>query len=87
MLAIVGTVVGLDDIETNAVPPGIYAAWIEGESGDPYYQRRHTPVVVRVQTDGNNDGDYNDAGDVKATRDFSLDNSVLDGSTTTLGAS
>lgn len=80
-----GTVVSLEDFQTNAVPPGIYAAWIEGESGDPYYQRRHTPVVVRVQTDGNNDGDYNDAGDVKATRDFSLDNSVLDGSTTTLG--
>jgi Flp pilus assembly protein TadG len=80
-----GTVVNLNDFQTNTVPPGIYAVWLEGESGDPYYQRRHVPVPVRVQTDGNNDGDYNDAVDVKVTRDFSLDNSVLDGSTATLG--
>ena len=80
-----GTPVALNDIQTNSIPPGIYAVWLEGESGDPYYQRRHVPVPVRVQTDANNDGDYNDAGDVKVTRDFSLDNSVLDGSTTTLG--
>jgi Flp pilus assembly protein TadG len=80
-----GTPVQMNDMQTNAVPPGIYTVWIEGESGDPYYQRRHVPVAVRVQTDANNDGDYNDAGDVKVTRDFSLDNSVLDGSTTTLG--
>ena len=80
-----GTPVQLNDIQTNAVPPGIYTVWLEGESGDPYYQRRHVPVAVRVQTDGNNDGDYNDAGDIKVTRDFSLDNSVLDGSTATLG--
>jgi Flp pilus assembly protein TadG len=80
-----GTVVGLDDFQANTVPPGIYTVWLEGESGDPYYQRRHVPVPVRVQTDGNNDGDYNDAVDVKVTRDFSLDNSVLDGSTAALG--
>ena len=82
-----GTPVRLNDIQTNAIPPGIYTAWLEGESGNPYYQRREVPVPVRVQTDANNDGDYNDAGDVKVTRDFSLDNSVLDGSTTTLGGS
>ena len=80
-----GTVVNMNDFQSNAVPPGIYTVWIEGESGDPYYQRRHVPVAVRVQTDGNNDGDYSDAADVKATRDFSLDNSVLDGSTATVG--
>jgi Flp pilus assembly protein TadG len=80
-----GTQVRLDDIQTNAIPPGIYTVWLEGESGDPYYQRRQQPVAVRVQTDANNDGDYNDAGDVKVTRDFSLDNSVLDGSTAALG--
>ena len=57
----------------HAIPPGIYTVWIEGESGNPYYQRRQVPVPVRVQTDGNNDGDYNDAVDVKVTRDFSLD--------------
>jgi Flp pilus assembly protein TadG len=80
-----GTTVRLNDMQTNAVPPGIYTVWLEGESGNPYYQRRQVAVPVRVQTDANNDGDYNDAGDVKVTRDFSLDNSVLDGSTTTLG--
>jgi hypothetical protein len=72
-------------MQSNAIPPGIYTVWVEGESGNPYYQRRQVPVPVRVQTDGNNDGDYNDAVDVKVTRDFSLDNSVLDGSTATLG--
>ncbi len=80
-----GTPVRLDDMQTNTIPPGIYTVWIEGESGNPYYQRRQVPVPVRVQTDANNDGDYNDAGDVKVTRDFSLDNSVLDGSTAVLG--
>jgi Flp pilus assembly protein TadG len=80
-----GTVVQLNDIQTNTILPGIYTVWIEGESGNPYYQRRQVPVPVRVQTDGNNDGDYNDAVDVKVTRDFSLDNSVLDGSTPSLG--
>ncbi len=43
------------------------------------------PVAVRVQSDANGDGDYNDAGDEKVTRDFSMDNSVLDGATATLG--
>jgi hypothetical protein len=80
-----GTTVRLNDIETDDIPAGIYTVWLEGESGNPYYQRRQVPVAVRVQTDGNGDGDYNDAGDEKVTRDFSLDNSVLDGSTATLG--
>jgi hypothetical protein len=80
-----GTSVRMDDIQTNAIPPGIYTVWLEGESGNPYYQERRVPVAVRVQTDGNNDGDYNDAGDVKTTRDFSLANSVVDGSTAALG--
>jgi hypothetical protein len=80
-----GTTVRLNDMVTNTIPPGIYTVWIEGESGNPYYQRRQVPVPVRVQTDGNHDGDYNDAVDVKVTRDFSLANSVLDGSTAALG--
>ena len=80
-----GTSVRLNDMQTATLLPGIYTVWLEGESGNPYYQRRQVPVPVRVQTDGNNDGDYNDAVDIKVTRDFSLDNSVLDGSTTTLG--
>jgi Flp pilus assembly protein TadG len=80
-----GTTVAMNDFQTSAIAPGIYTVWIEGESGDPYYQRRHVPVPVRIQTDANGDGDYNDAGDVKVTRDFSLANSVLDGSTGSLG--
>jgi len=80
-----GSDVDMEGLETEDIPPGIYTAWLEGHSGDPYYQRRRVPVPVRVQTDANGDGDYNDAGDVKATRDFSLDNSVLDGSTEVLG--
>lgn len=81
-----GTDVAMNDFQTNTVPPGIYTVWIEGESGNPYYQQRRVPVPVRIQGDTNGDGDYNDAGDVKVTRDFSLINSVLDGSTPTLGA-
>jgi hypothetical protein len=80
-----GTTVTMNDIQTSAVAPGIYTVWLEGESGDPYFQRHHVPVPVRVQTDANNDGDYNDAGDIKATRDFSLEDSVLDGSTGSIG--
>ena len=80
-----GTTVEMNDFQTKSVPPGIYTVWLEGHSGNPYYQRRRVPVAVRIQTDGNNDGDYNDAGDVKTTRDFSLTNSVLDGSTSVLG--
>ncbi len=77
----------MNDFQTNTVPPGIYTVWIEGESGNPYYQQRRVAVPVRIQKDANGDGDYNDAGDVKVTRDFSLINSILDGSTPTLGAS
>lgn len=80
-----GTPVRLNDMQSSAIPSEIYTVWLEGESGNPYYQRRQVPVPLRVQTDSNNDGDYNDAGDVKVTRDFSLDNSVLDGSTASLG--
>jgi len=83
--AIKGTKVDMDDFESNAVPPGMYTVWLEGHSGDPYYQRRRVPVPVRVQLDANGDGDYNDAGDQKVNRTFSLANSVLDGSTGSLG--
>lgn len=80
-----GTNVTMTGMQTDTIPPGIYAVWIEGESGNPYYQRRRVSVPVRVQTDANGDGDYTDAGDVRVTRDFSLDNSVVDGSTAVLG--
>jgi len=85
--AVKGTDVAMNDFQTNTVPPGIYTVWIEGESGNPYYQQRRVAVPVRIQEDANGDGDYNDGTDVKVTRDFSLINSVLDGSTPTLGAS
>jgi len=84
--AIRGTDVAMNDFQANTVPPGIYTVWIEGESGNPYYQQRRVSVPVRIQKDANGDGDYNDAGDVKVARDFSLVNSILDGSTPTLGA-
>jgi hypothetical protein len=80
-----GTSVTMTTMRTQAIPPGIYTVWIEGESGNPYYQRRRIAVPVRVQTDANGDGDYTDAGDTRTTRDFSLANSVLDGSTAVLG--
>ena len=80
-----GTTVQMEDFQTKDVPPGIYTVWLEGHSGNPYYQRRRVPVPVRIQEDANNDGDYNDAGDEKVNRDFSLTNSVLDGSTSVLG--
>lgn len=83
--AVSGTNVAMNDFESDTVPPGIYTVWIEGESGNPYYQRRRVPVPVRIQEDANGDGDYNDAADEKTTRDFSLVNSILDGSTPTLG--
>ena len=80
-----GTTVRMEDFQTKDVAPGIYTVWLEGHSGNPYYQRRRVAVPVRVQKDANNDGDYNDAGDVKVNRDFSLANSVFDGSTSVLG--
>jgi len=65
-----GTTVSMEDIQQNDVPEGIYAVWLEGRAGAPYYQKRRQPVAVRV-------------GDVP--RRFDLDNSVLDGATSTLG--
>ena len=38
-----GTPVQLNDMSTNTIPPGIYTIWLEGESGDPYYQRGGSP--------------------------------------------
>lgn len=80
-----GSSVAMNDFQSLNVPAGVYTVWLEGKSGNPYYQRRSVPLPVRIQTDANGDGDYNDAGDAKVTRDFSLVNSVLDGSTPTIG--
>jgi hypothetical protein len=65
-----GTRVEMSDISTNDVPDGIYTVWLEGHSGDPYFQRRRFPVAVRVGG---------------AIRDFSLENSVLAGTAASLG--
>jgi hypothetical protein len=67
-----GTTVGMSAIETNAVPAGIYTVWLEGHSGNPYFQTRRYPVPVKVGG---------------ATRDFSFANSTVSGSTATMGGS
>jgi hypothetical protein len=67
-----GTAIQMNNIAQNAVPKGIYAVWIQGTAGAPYNQERRQPVSLRV-------------GEVP--RRFHLDNSILDGEATTLGAS
>ena len=66
-----GTNVTMNSLSTNAVPPGIYTVWLEGHSGNPYFQSRRYPVAVKVGG---------------AVRDFSLANSTTSGSAATLGA-
>jgi Flp pilus assembly protein TadG len=66
-----GTTVTMSSIRTTAVPAGIYTVWLEGLSGNPYFQTRKYPVPVAVGG---------------ATRDFSLGNSTVSGSAATLGA-
>lgn len=67
-----GTTVGMSGIRTNAIPAGIYTVWLEGHSGNPYFQTRRYLVPVKV------------GGSV---RDFSLANSTTSGAAATLGAS
>lgn len=67
-----GTNVTMNNLQSNSVPAGIYTVWLEGDSGNPYYQARRYPVPVMVGG---------------ATRDFSLGNSTFSGSTPTLGGS
>ncbi len=56
-----GTTVSMEDISTNSIPAGIYTVWLEGHSGDPYFQTRRAAVPVKVGG---------------AVRDFSLGNST-----------
>lgn len=65
-----GTRVEMRQMSTTTVPPGIYTVWLEGHSGNPYFQKRRYPVAVRIGG---------------AVRDFSLANSTLGGTTATLG--
>lgn len=65
-----GTTVSTSGILTNAIPAGIYTVWLEGDSGNPYFQTRRYAVPVKVGG---------------AVRDFSFVNSSTSGSTPSLG--
>jgi hypothetical protein len=67
-----GTRINTSNIQTNAIPAGIYTVWLEGKSGDPYYQTRRVAVPAQI------------AG---AIRDFSLQKSTTTGSVASLGGS
>lgn len=69
-----GTRISMSGIETNAIPPGIYTVWLEGHSGNPYFQTRRYAVAVLVPLP---------TGD--PIRDFSLVNSTVSGATPSLG--
>lgn len=56
-----GTTVTMNAISTNTIPAGIYTVWLEGHSGNPYFQTRRSAVPVKVGG---------------AVRDFSLANST-----------
>jgi hypothetical protein len=67
-----GTMVLMEDFSSNSVAPGIYTVWLEGHSGDPYFQTRRYPATVRIGG---------------AVRDFSLGNSDTSASIPSLGGS
>jgi hypothetical protein len=43
-----GTRVSMTSLKTNTVPAGIYTVWLEGQSGNPYFQTRRQAVPVQV---------------------------------------
>jgi hypothetical protein len=65
-----GTTVAMNAISTNSIPAGIYTVWLEGHSGNPYFQTRRMPVPVLVGG---------------AVRDFSMINSTTTTSIATMG--
>lgn len=67
-----GTTVSMNSIGWNAIPAGIYTVWLEGHSGNPYFQTRRLPVPVKVGG---------------ALRDFSLQNSTTVATVPTFGGS
>ncbi len=67
-----GTRVTMQSISTTSVPAGIYTVWLEGQSGNPYFQTRRVPVPVVVGG---------------AARDFSLANSTTSGDVASIGGS
>jgi Putative Flp pilus-assembly TadE/G-like len=66
-----GTKVTMQAISTNAIPAGIYTVWLEGHSGNPYFQTRRVTLPVRIGG---------------AVRDFSLANSTTSVVAPTLGS-
>ena len=66
-----GTKVTMGAISTNAIPAGIYTMWLEGHSGNPYFQTRRVALPVRIGG---------------AVRDFSLANSTTSVVAPTLGS-
>ena len=69
-----GTKVTMGAISTNTIPVGIYTVWLEGSSGDPYFQTRRVPLPVIVGEPG------------EVVRDFSLANSTTSVVAPTLGS-
>jgi hypothetical protein len=67
-----GTTVTMTGIRTNAIPAGIYTTWLEGHSGNPYFQTRRSPVPVKVGG---------------AQRDFSMANSTTSATIAAMGGS
>ncbi|HEX2193657.1 MAG TPA: pilus assembly protein TadG-related protein [Candidatus Limnocylindria bacterium] len=67
-----GTTVRMDDIRTTAIPAGIYTVWLEGHSGNPYFQTRRVPVPVKVGG---------------AVRDFSFASSTTNAAIAAMGGS
>ncbi|HET8570374.1 MAG TPA: pilus assembly protein TadG-related protein [Candidatus Limnocylindria bacterium] len=67
-----GTRVDTSNLQTNSIPAGIYTVWLEGKSGDPYYQTRRVAVPVKVGG---------------AVRDFSLSASTTSGAIAAMGGS
>jgi hypothetical protein len=67
-----GTTVAMNAISTKAIPAGIYTVWLEGHSGNPYFQTRRSAVPVMVGG---------------AVRDFSLSNSSTSTAIASMGGS
>jgi Flp pilus assembly protein TadG len=67
-----GTTVAMNSISTETIPAGIYTVWLEGHSGNPYFQTRRSPVPVKVGG---------------AVRDFSLSNSTTNAVIASMGGS
>jgi len=67
-----GTRVDTSAIQTTLVPTGIYTVWLEGHSGNPYFQTRRVLVPVRIGG---------------AVRDFGLQNSTTSGAAAAMGDS